>query len=343
MKSIDLSYSRHLIRLPDFSKASNLGHINLNGCCSLVDIHESILSLHELVYLSMEHCKNVKSLKSDVHLKSLKTLILHCCYGLEEFSIISREMDFIDLSYTAIDELPQSIKFLKKLTRLCLLNCENLKHLPNELFELRFLWALNVSKCKNLNPSNLCILFDGLGSLKYLQLENCHNLCGLPDNISNLSLLNDLTLNGSNVKIIPPNFKYLSKLRTIRLSNYKRLQHITNVPPSINSFYASKCKKLQSIAVVLPLIEHLNVSGCKKLRSILLISPSIEEICISNDGRLQTILVLPPSSKFISELSDNINLLSKSHDLSLSGSNARIMSASFKHLLHLKSLNLSNC
>ncbi|XLR54909.1 hypothetical protein S83_005581 [Arachis hypogaea] len=61
-----------LVELPDFTKASNLEEIELDYCESLCQLHPSILSIHKLKSLSVHGCKELKSLKGEIHLKFLK-------------------------------------------------------------------------------------------------------------------------------------------------------------------------------------------------------------------------------------------------------------------------------
>ncbi|XLU82501.1 hypothetical protein S245_005921, partial [Arachis hypogaea] len=72
LKKINLWGCKQLVELPDFTKASNLEEIELDYCESLCQLHPSILSIHKLKSLSVHGCKELKSLKGEIHLKFLK-------------------------------------------------------------------------------------------------------------------------------------------------------------------------------------------------------------------------------------------------------------------------------
>ncbi|MCH85944.1 TMV resistance protein N-like, partial [Trifolium medium] len=132
LKKMDLSCCEQLIELPDFSMATNLQTINLSRCVRLRHVHTSILSLKKLVNLNLVWCKRLKSLLSNVPLSSLRILELYGCSSLKEFSVTAAEMTYLDLRCTAINELPESVKYLSSLINLELSSCGNLRNLPNE-------------------------------------------------------------------------------------------------------------------------------------------------------------------------------------------------------------------
>ncbi|KAJ1437558.1 Leucine-rich repeat domain superfamily [Sesbania bispinosa] len=253
---MDLSCSQHLIELPDFSMAINLQSINLFGCVSLSHVHPSILSLKKLVNLNMVWCKKLKSLLSNAPLRSLRILELYGCSSLEEFSVTSEEMTYLDLRNTAINELPASIKHLGNLMNLELSCCGYLRNLPNEFSCLRSLGRLVLSDCRKLDTSNLHFLFDGLRSLGYLCLDNCGNLTELPDNISLLSSLYYLSLSGSNVENMPASIKHLSQLESLDLCKCMRLQSLPELPPSIEVLDVTNCTSLETV-LTSPVIDEL--------------------------------------------------------------------------------------
>ncbi|KAK4269172.1 hypothetical protein QN277_022364 [Acacia crassicarpa] len=186
LKRIDLRFSRKLRELPDFSKARNLELVNLYNCVSLCNVHLSILSLHSLVSLDLSKCKNIKSLQSGTHLRSLRKVVIGGCPNLKEFSLSSKELRCLLLGSTGIEILHPLIRSLTKLR--CLhFNGSKLKKVPlKELCCLRSLRDLRISEHAFDKPE-LHMLFDALRALQILSCLNCSNLTELPNNIKQLS------------------------------------------------------------------------------------------------------------------------------------------------------------
>ncbi|KAK7383283.1 hypothetical protein VNO78_28957 [Psophocarpus tetragonolobus] len=272
LKRIDLSNSKNLLELPDFSKASNLEEVELYGCKNLRNVHPSILSQNKLVRLNLFYCKALTSLRCDSHLRSLRDLFLGGCSRLEEFSVTSENMKDLILTSTAIHELPSSIGSLRKLETLTLDNCKSLNNLPNKIANLRSLRMLHIYGCTQLDASNLHILVKGLGSLEILKLEECRNLFEIPDNINLLSSLRELLLKGTDIERVPASIKHLSKLEKLDLSGCTRLYSLPELPQSIKELYATNCSSLETVMFTLSAVEtlqtykiHTQFQNCVKL------------------------------------------------------------------------------
>ncbi|XP_020223666.1 disease resistance-like protein DSC1 [Cajanus cajan] len=272
LKKIDLSNSKNLLEVPDFSKASNLEEVELSACENLRNVHPSILSLNKLVRLNLFDCKALTSLRSDSHLRSLRDLFLGGCSRLQEFSVSSENMKKLILTSTAISELPSSVGTLGKLETLILDNCKSLNNLPNKVAYLRSLRSLDIYGCTQLDASNLHILVNGLRSLESLKLEECRNLFEIPDNINLLSSLRQLLLKGTDIERVPLSIKHLSNLEKLDLSNCKRLYSLPELPLSIKEFYATNCSSLENVMFTLSAVEilkaykmHTKFQNCVKL------------------------------------------------------------------------------
>nr|KYP58388.1 Putative disease resistance protein At4g11170 family [Cajanus cajan] len=151
LKKIDLSNSKNLLEVPDFSKASNLEEVELSACENLRNVHPSILSLNKLVRLNLFDCKALTSLRSDSHLRSLRDLFLGGCSRLQEFSVSSENMKKLILTSTAIniERVPLSIKHLSNLEKLDLSNCKRLYSLPELPLSIKEFYATNCSSLEN--------------------------------------------------------------------------------------------------------------------------------------------------------------------------------------------------
>ncbi|KAK7316584.1 hypothetical protein RJT34_00159 [Clitoria ternatea] len=258
LKEIDLSFSKHLIEVPDLSLATNLEVLSLLECKSLSRVHPSILSLNKLKYLDLEGCTEIESIQTDVHLNSLCHIRLCHCSGLKEFSISSNKLENLWLDGTLITEVPSSIWRCEKLNLVSLKGCDNLDNFRNVLSNDMVKGSVTfliLSECKQLNSSNLCFILNGFRSLKTLHVENCLNLRALPD-IYFLSSLQTLLLSGSNVESLPASIKDLLMLKELRLDNCKKLMSLPELPPSLQMLSAINCTSLDTDLNQLLTLEH---------------------------------------------------------------------------------------
>ncbi|KAL6316156.1 hypothetical protein AAG906_015986 [Vitis piasezkii] len=162
LKVINLSYSRYLVEIPDFSSVPNLEILNLEGCINLLK------SLPETIY----------RLKS-----SYFSLALVNIENLRELS----------LDGTAIKELPKSIERLGGLQDLHLSNCSNLVNLPESISiqsddcRMSSWKALNLSI--NYFSSIIPISIIQLSKLRVLDLSHCQKLLQIPELPPSLRIL----------------------------------------------------------------------------------------------------------------------------------------------------------
>lgn len=198
-----LSHSCLLTKLPRFSSAPNLEHMDLEGCNSLVSISQSISYLKKLAFLNLKDCSMLESVPSMIDLESLEVLNLSGCSKLENFPVISPSVKELYMGGTMIQEVPSSIKNLLLLKKLDLENNRHLVNLPTSICKLKHLETLNLSGCSRLErfpdlsrrmkcltvldlsktaikelPSSISYLV----ALKELRFIDCKNLVKLPDN-----------------------------------------------------------------------------------------------------------------------------------------------------------------
>lgn len=123
------------------------------GCENLVEVHESVGFLDKLVVLDASCCYKLRSLPSSLKLTRLERLYLRECIKLERFPDIVGDMGRLvelDLTMTAIKEVPSSVEYLVRLRTLMLAFCENLINLPTSIYKLQSLYLLNLEGCSNL-------------------------------------------------------------------------------------------------------------------------------------------------------------------------------------------------
>ncbi|KAL1075428.1 hypothetical protein V6Z11_D11G362600 [Gossypium hirsutum] len=244
LKIMNLKGSQNLIKTPDFTTASNLEVLILEGCTKLVDVHPSIGVLKSLKLLNLRDCKSLKSLPTKIGMESLETLVLSGCSSLVRFPEIDGQMErlkTLDLSgcyrVKILSENLQQAKFLEELD----LSETAITEPPSFIFQFKNLKVLSFSGRKgpsykllpNLpslfkviqgrrtNPmARMLPLLSGLSSLRELKLRDCH-LCegDIPPDISGLSSLWSLDLSGNNFISIPASLTRLSKLECLELSN----------------------------------------------------------------------------------------------------------------------------
>ncbi|KAK2406428.1 disease resistance protein DSC1 [Trifolium repens] len=261
LEAIVLSNCKHLIKLPDLSRASKLRSLYLSGCKSLCEIQPSIFSKDTLVTLLLDRCTKLESLKSKKHLRSLQKINVFGCSSLKEFSLSSDSMESLDLSNTGVEILHSSISGMSKLG---LLNLEGLKlsNLPIELSCLELLTELRLSYCDIVTKLKLKGIFDGLGSLRILYLKHCGNLLELPTNIGSLSSLYEIRLDGSSLEMLPSSMKFLSQLEILCLNNCIKLHSLPELPLEIKEIHAENCTSLVTVSRLRTFSEQMK--GKKK-------------------------------------------------------------------------------
>ncbi|XVE78602.1 hypothetical protein DITRI_Ditri13aG0159300 [Diplodiscus trichospermus] len=152
LRVIDVSWCKKLTKIPDLSGAKNLRRLSVVGC----------ESLRELPPLS--------------HLESLEpNLNADDCINLEKFPDVPLHLKRLVLCNTAIQEVPESIKFLHQLVHMDLSGLM-IETLPDSIVELKSLGRLYLNGCSNLVefPKELP------STLTSLMVEGCRRLESLP-------------------------------------------------------------------------------------------------------------------------------------------------------------------
>ncbi|KAG2291418.1 hypothetical protein Bca52824_038087 [Brassica carinata] len=293
LRWVDLSQSQGLLNLSGLSRAKNLERLDLEGCKSLVMLGSSIEQMNKLIYLNLRECTSLESLPEGINLKSLKTLILSGCSNLQEFQIISENIESLYLDGSTIQRVAERIESLRNLILLNLKNCCRLKCLPNDLYKLKSLQELILSGCsalESLPPIKEemgcleILLMDGtsikqtpetifLSNLKVFSfcgssIEDSTELALLP--FSGNSCLSDLYLTNCNIYKLPDNFSSLHSLRSLCLSR----NNIETLPESIEKLHCllfldlKHCRRLNSLPVLPPNIQYVDAHGCVSLEKV---------------------------------------------------------------------------
>ncbi|XP_059659415.1 disease resistance protein RUN1-like isoform X2 [Cornus florida] len=281
LKVIDLSYCQNLKKTPNLSVLPCLEELDFEDCISLAEVHPSIKFHERLVELNFRECKNLKSLATRIHLKSVKSIDLSSCSKLEKFPEIQGDMEclyYLNLSGTAIIELSPSVaKHLKGLRTLYMGKCEMLERLadniPQSVEYLKGLGSLpsiiGEMKCLgSLQLSGIDIkkFPSSFAQLTHLQVLGCDN-CNL-DEESILNLphsLHKLDLRRNKFASLPASFTQLTNLYYLTLDGCLSLQKLDSLPSSIMKLSAEGCLSLQTLDSLQSSIIELSAEGCSSL------------------------------------------------------------------------------
>nr|GFA27127.1 NB-ARC domains-containing protein [Tanacetum cinerariifolium] len=230
LRSIDLSFSKDLIKIPDLTSTPKLVKLNLEGCTNLKELHESVLRQKSLQYVHLTGCTHLQSLgRSNMEMESLVTLLLSGCSRLEsipEFGQNMKRLEHLYVDGTSIKKLPES---LGKLCNLRKLDASEtcIKEIPSSVHNLKRLRRLRLHRCP-LSSQRRGFLFtnvDILSGLRELDLSYC-NLSVVPDGIGLLHRLISLDLSGNEFVQLSASISLLSNLKMLCLNNCKKLQSL---------------------------------------------------------------------------------------------------------------------
>ncbi|VVB12353.1 unnamed protein product [Arabis nemorensis] len=244
LKWVDLSHSHELSDLSGLSNAQNLERLNLEGCTSLVSLPKYMENMKSLLYLNMRQCKRLRSLPN-TDVSSLKILILSGCSELQEFEVISENLETLYLDGTKLKGLPPAIGNLQRLALLNLKGCKMLEHLPDSLGKLI--------------------------ALEDLILSGCSKLQSFPMDTEDMRCLRILLVDGTRVKELPTIFHFRCSLRRLCLSGNSM---ITDLEDDVRQLYHLKwldlkhCVNLKRLPTLPPKIEFVDAHGCHRLSRV---------------------------------------------------------------------------
>nr|ALN97041.1 disease resistance protein [Caragana korshinskii] len=204
LRTLDLSHSKNLIKMPGFEEVPNLEELHLEGCVKLVQIDPSIGVLRKLVVLNLKDCKNLMGIPNNI-------------FGLSSLEDVNLS------SWSKMFKTP--IWHLKKLD-----TSESASH-SQSTSSIIFKWI--TLPFHSLNPRAHTGLLPSLLSLSCLCVLDI-SFCGL-NQISNaigcLYWLEILNLGGNNFVTLP-SLKELSKLVYLNLQHCKQLKSLPDLPSS---------------------------------------------------------------------------------------------------------------
>ncbi|XP_044475738.1 disease resistance protein RRS1B-like [Mangifera indica] len=291
------------IKVSDLSKASNLERLILSNCKSLVNLPIGIQS------------------------RSLRDVFLTGCSNLNTAPRISRNMERLCLSGTAIKTLSSSIESPSRLVELDLTNCLNPESLPSSLCNLTSLQQLDLSGLSNLKmvpefpPEILELYLNGI-AVKELSLS-----------IGKVSSLIKLShRNCSSLESLSSSLCNLTSLRKLDLSGLSNLKMVLEFPPEILKLYldGTAVKELSSSIGKVSSLIRLSLRNCSSLESLpssLCNLTSLRKLDLSGSSNLKMVPEFPP----------------KILGLYLNGTAVKELSSSIGKVSSLIKLNLRNC
>jgi Leucine-rich repeat (LRR) protein len=356
LKVLNLKNSKFLTKIPNFSQVPALEILILEGCTSLVELHESIGNLKRLVLLNLEGCQNLRNLPGSIsNLKSLQILNLSGCVKLDKLPEQLGNMMALKKLHadkTAITQLPASFCLLKNLETVSLSGCKGQS--SKSLLSRFSSWiSLKSSSPTHLLPTSI----SGLCSLTRLNLNDC-NLSedGFPIDLGCLSSLENLDIGRNNFLILPHCIGHLPKLTRLYLSGCTSLQSILELPKSLIELDARDCNLsedgfpidfgcLSSLMVLdigrnnffnlphcigrLSKLNHLTLKECSSLQSISELPASL----LSLDARGCTSIETLP----------NLSNLKSSRDLDFANCQKLVEIQGLESLETTPTIYLENC
>ncbi|KAL4597193.1 hypothetical protein ACB092_12G217600 [Castanea dentata] len=267
LKIFILSGCSRLKKFPEVEgNMSSLLELYLNET-AIKELPLSVEHLTGLTKLDLRDCKNLPSLPIVCcYLMSLKILTLSGCSKINELPENLgniKGLEELDVSETAITEIPSSFVLLKNLKALSLRGCEGLSSISsNKLISFPLMRKRRVEYPAGMLGRSLSDLW----SLTKLNLSYC-NLHAIPDGLGCLSSLTQLDLRGNNFVCLPESTSRLSNMKKLLLCGCTHLRSLPESPLNIVDIDADGCTSLE----ILPLrpedgpYSDLCLLNCAKL------------------------------------------------------------------------------
>ncbi|KAF2612483.1 hypothetical protein F2Q70_00009666 [Brassica cretica] len=158
--------------------------LQLSEIPSLVELPSSFQNLNKLKWLDIRNCINLETLPTGINLQSLEYLVLSGCSRLRSFPNISRNIQYLKLSFSAIEEVPWWVEKFSALKDLNMANCTNLRRISLNILKLKHLKVALFSNCGALTEAN----WDDSPSIVAIATDTSHS--SLPDRHVSIAHLN---------------------------------------------------------------------------------------------------------------------------------------------------------
>ncbi|XP_054775713.1 disease resistance protein RPV1-like [Prosopis cineraria] len=257
-----------------------------------------------------------------------------------------------------LESLPD-LSGCRRLEKIVLENCFNLRRIHESVGNLTTLRHLNLTLCRQLTelPEDI----SGLKHLESLCLSDCFELKSLPGNMSNLKSLRKLIADRTALVELPGTIFHLEKLEILILNgcqNIKRLPDNIGLLCSLQELFLNQSglEELPSSVGRLQNLENLGLMHCKSLTRIpdsignlvslskLWLSGSAIGELPSSVGSLSYLKeLLVGNCKFLNKLPESIKSLVSIVELQLDGAAITDLPDEIGNMTLLKRLEMRNC
>ncbi|CDY52250.1 BnaC08g20220D [Brassica napus] len=373
---LDFSYCSNLTEfLVDVSGLKSLEKLFLSGCSNLSVLPENIGDmpcLKELL-LGDTAIKNLpvgvgtlpdtrsstrtRSEKFEQKSKPKSIQELPLCIGM------LASLEELNLTATALKNLPSSIGKLKNLQKLYLMHCASFSKLPDTINELKSLKKLfiNGSAVEELplNPGSLPSLTD-------FSAGGCKHLKQVPSSIGGLNSLLDLELDWTPIETLPKEIGGLHFIRKLVLRNCKSLKVLPESLGDMDTLHSlclegSNIEKLPESFGKLENLVLLRMNNCKKIKRLpesfgdlkslhhLFMQETLVVELPESFGNLSKLVTLKMLKKPLfrscesGKIPDVLGKLSSLKILKLGNNYFHSLPSSLEGLLNLRELSLYDC
>ncbi|XP_059640273.1 disease resistance protein RUN1-like [Cornus florida] len=251
-----------LRRTLDFSSYEILERLILRSCESLMEIHLSIGSMKNLKVLDISYA-DIRTLPAEIWMLEKLEVMDFTKSGNLRGDIPSymgklSSLRFLSFCDTKIQSLPRSLRNLCCLQTLNLGGCTYLQSLPELPSSLRVLHVASIPNLTNLvNLQELHFV----GGCEYAEI---------PRDIGNLSKLEKLTLDSTNIRILPKEIGVLSHLKLLNVQFCDDLQYIVGLPSSLVDLSLAYCDSLERLPYLsyLKSLSKLLLHNCESLTKV---------------------------------------------------------------------------
>nr|GEV85561.1 TMV resistance protein N-like [Tanacetum cinerariifolium] len=271
--------------------------------------------MHKLVGLELGFSEIRYLWNGHKNMLNLRFIYLDHSNSLIRFPDVSGtpNVEILDLSNCEnLEEVDESLGYLRRLRYLVMSECSKLKCLPSRL-EMESLEMLVLNDCESLE--RFPELSPCMAALCEIDLSNCSKIEELPSSIEYLCNLSSLNLSCTSLMYIPHSICELKCLIGLNLIGCHELQ---NLPDEFG-----RMENLQELHLKLPASVSFHVlNNLCSLRKLDLSGSQIRD----------------------KDFPDNLNGLFLLEELSLRWNNRLLeLPASITHLTHLKTLDISGC
>nr|XP_048328237.1 putative disease resistance protein At3g14460 isoform X2 [Ziziphus jujuba var. spinosa] len=246
--------------------SSNARHLSYMGYDRRIKNLEALFENKLLrTWLRNGHTWLINVLESlDVEpMQTMQCLRVLCCIPISPLPDSSGNLKllrYLDLSWSEIEAIPDTVCTLYNLQTLILNGCYKFTRLPNSIGNLKNLRYLNLSSTavKQL-PETICNLPD----LRTLSLSYCGSLSRLPNSMARLTNLRHINIEGTYLEEMPPQMsalKFLEKLSYFIVgedsgSSIEELEKLSNLRGSLGIKRLEKIVNVEDVSVANALMD----------------------------------------------------------------------------------------